>query len=369
MNNSITISRKELYEKVWSYPLTQLCKEFNLSDNGLRKICTKHDIPLPIAGYWSKIKFGTKVIKTKLPVKDDIDIIIEIKPAENKLSETFRDSLSDFPDLILVIPDELDNPDKITKALKQDLIKKKPTSHNNREDVIVASYHSELPEIIISKDNFNRALLIIDTLIKNFRKVGLKVYCKIEGLFIENDEGEKKKISLVEKCTAKTVVQGTYNWERRLFFPNGKLKLKIGDGYREAEFTDTESEPIEKKIRKILLRVLNNFEKEKQERFLSAIRNAGYTEEQEIKKIVKKLKEDEYKRFISFYEEAQRWKKFMVLKEFYEYKKQTNPEDKIWLAWAQKKLNWYDPSQNIDDSLLDEVDKDTLELKKKNYWD
>lgn len=143
----------------------------------------------------------------------------------------------------------------------------------------MASYHSELPEIIISKDNLNRALLIIDTLIKNFRKVGLKVYCKTEGLFIENDEGENKKISLVEKCTAKTVVQGTYNWERRLLFPNGKLKLKIGDGYREAEFTDTESEPIEKKIRKILLRVLNNFEKEKQERFLSAIRNAGYTEE------------------------------------------------------------------------------------------
>ena len=369
MKNSITIGRKELYKKVWSFPLTQLCKEYNLSDNGLRKVCIKHNIPLPVAGYWSKIKFGKKVTKTKLPATDGADIIIEIKPAENKLSEDLRDSLSDFSDLILIVPKELNNPDKITKDLKQDLIKKKPSAFNNRENFIVASYHSELPEIIISKDNLNRALLIIDTLIKNFRKVGLKVYCKTEGLFIENDEGEKKKISLVEKCTAKTVVQGTYNWERRLFFPNGKLKLKIGDGYREAEFTDTESEPIEKKIRKILLRVLNNFEKEKQERFLSAIRNAGYTEEQEIKKIVKTLKEDEYKRFISFYEEAQRWKKFMVLKEFYDYKKQINSDDKIWLDWAKKKLDWYDPAKNIDDSLLDEVNKDTLELKKKNYWD
>ncbi|ROI08398.1 hypothetical protein EGI11_12300 [Chryseobacterium sp. H3056] len=247
MKNSIKISRKELYEKVWSYPLTRLCKEFNLSDNGLRKICTKHDIPLPIAGYWSKIKFGKKVIKTELPVKDNVAIIIEIKPAENKLSETFPDSLSDFPDLILIIPDKLENPDRITIALKHDLIKKKPSSNNNRENVIATSFTSELPDVVISKDNLNRAILIIDTLIKNFRKVGLKVYCKTEGLFIENDEGEKKKISLAEKCTAKTVVQGTYNWERRLFFPNGKLKLRIGDGYRDAEFTDTETEPIEKR--------------------------------------------------------------------------------------------------------------------------
>lgn len=59
----------------------------------------------------------------------------------------------------------------------------------------------------------------------------------------------------------------------------------------------------------------------------------------------------------------------MVLKEFYDYKKQINSDDKIWLDWAKKKLDWYDPAKNIDDSLLDEVNKYTLELKKKNYWD
>ena len=171
MKNSIKIRRQELYEKVWSFPLTQLCKEYNLSDNGLRKICHKNDIPLPIVGYWSKVKFGIKVIKTKLPDNNDAEIIIEIKPSENKSSENFSDPLSKYPDPILIIPNELNNPDKITKDLKQDLIKKKPSAFNNRENFIVASYHSELPEIIISKDNLNRALLIIDTLIKNLEKL------------------------------------------------------------------------------------------------------------------------------------------------------------------------------------------------------
>lgn len=49
---TITISRKELYEKVWSIPIVQLAKKYNLSDNGLRKICKNFDIPLPPVGYW-----------------------------------------------------------------------------------------------------------------------------------------------------------------------------------------------------------------------------------------------------------------------------------------------------------------------------
>lgn len=300
---------------------------------------------------------------------DKTNIIIEIKAFEDKSSQNFRDSLSEFPDLILVVPDELNNPDKITKALKQDLSKKKPSSHGNRENVIATSYNLEVPDVVISKDNLSRALLIIDVLVKNFRILGFKVYCTLEGLTIENDEGEKKKISLTEKSTAKIVVQGNYNWERRLFFPNGKLMLRIGHGYRMAEFTDTATEPIEKKMRKIFLRVVNDFKKEKQERFLSAIHHAGRKEEEEIKKIVRKLKEEEYQRFINFYNEAERWKKFMVLKEFFDYKKKVNPDDKNWSDWAKKKLDWYDPAKNIDDSLMDEVNKETLELKKKNYWD
>jgi hypothetical protein len=49
-------TRKQLYELVWSKPMTQLAKEFGLSDNGLRKICKKYDIPLPNMGHWQKLE-------------------------------------------------------------------------------------------------------------------------------------------------------------------------------------------------------------------------------------------------------------------------------------------------------------------------
>lgn len=55
------ISRQELYDLVWSKPMTALAKEYNISDNGLRKICKKLDIPLPQLGHWQKLQYGKKV--------------------------------------------------------------------------------------------------------------------------------------------------------------------------------------------------------------------------------------------------------------------------------------------------------------------
>lgn len=66
-----TVNRKQLYDLVWSKPVTHIAKEYGFSDNGIRKICKKHNIPLPKAGYWSKLKHNKKVVKEKLPKQSD----------------------------------------------------------------------------------------------------------------------------------------------------------------------------------------------------------------------------------------------------------------------------------------------------------
>ena len=47
--------------------MIHLAKEYGLSDNGLRKICKKLKVPMPPAGYWTRIKYGKKV--TQAPLK------------------------------------------------------------------------------------------------------------------------------------------------------------------------------------------------------------------------------------------------------------------------------------------------------------
>jgi hypothetical protein len=42
----VTLTRKELYDLVWAQPLSRLTKKYKISDNGLRKICKRMNIPI-----------------------------------------------------------------------------------------------------------------------------------------------------------------------------------------------------------------------------------------------------------------------------------------------------------------------------------
>ncbi len=61
------ISRKELYDLVWSETMTSISKRFGISIDGLRKHCKSMNIPTPPNGYWSKLKYGKNPIIIPLP--------------------------------------------------------------------------------------------------------------------------------------------------------------------------------------------------------------------------------------------------------------------------------------------------------------
>jgi len=47
MTEPIKVTRKELYVAVWSTSLTQVAKEYGVSDVAIRKRCIRNNIPLP----------------------------------------------------------------------------------------------------------------------------------------------------------------------------------------------------------------------------------------------------------------------------------------------------------------------------------
>lgn len=74
----ITLTRKELYDKVWSQPVQTLAKEYGISDVGLKKIRKGRDIPTPGLGYWAKVAHGKTVRRIPLPAAnpEQSDIIV-----------------------------------------------------------------------------------------------------------------------------------------------------------------------------------------------------------------------------------------------------------------------------------------------------
>lgn len=63
---SQTFTRQELYDLVWSTPISNLAAKYGLSDRGLAKICGRHHIPVPGRGHWARVEAGQKTTKTPL---------------------------------------------------------------------------------------------------------------------------------------------------------------------------------------------------------------------------------------------------------------------------------------------------------------
>ncbi len=61
------LSRKSLYDLVWSEPLRTLSSRFGISDVALRKTCQRAMVPTPERGYWARKASGKRTWAIPLP--------------------------------------------------------------------------------------------------------------------------------------------------------------------------------------------------------------------------------------------------------------------------------------------------------------
>jgi len=73
------LTRQQLYELVWTKPIGPLARDFDVSEDDLVEICSRHAIPIPPRGYWPQLSAGRRVIRYRLPteihgVRDGVEI-------------------------------------------------------------------------------------------------------------------------------------------------------------------------------------------------------------------------------------------------------------------------------------------------------
>ena len=59
--------REELYELVWSTPMTKVAEKFEVSGSYLARVCTELRVPRPERGYWAKLAVGKAPQRPALP--------------------------------------------------------------------------------------------------------------------------------------------------------------------------------------------------------------------------------------------------------------------------------------------------------------
>jgi hypothetical protein len=63
----LSLTREELHILVWAKPMTEVAKDFQISDRAMAKICARKQVPVPPRGYWAKKSAGKDVPKPSLP--------------------------------------------------------------------------------------------------------------------------------------------------------------------------------------------------------------------------------------------------------------------------------------------------------------
>lgn len=370
---TIKFTRKELYDLVWENPLSKLARKYNLSDNGLRKVCKKLDIPLPKNGHWQKIQFNKKVIKEKLPLNNTVDASITLKFRDNtetiidgevnELNQLTKELQTTLKNTIL-FPEKLTKPNQLTIDAKNDLKKKEPSYNHNIKGLLNTS--TDILNITVSPQNVKRALLFMDVFIKAIQKRGHKIIVKEGTNIVINDI--ELGIGLRERLKRK-IVKGTY-YDSTELYPSNILSFTLYV-YPTKEWTDTNTSKLEDKIPNIIAKLELQAVKEKQDAIESEIRHIEYERNRKIEEELETKRNFELIEFKGLFKKANRWHQAEILRKYIaEVEKKSRQNNSLtedvlnWLEWASNKVEWYDPFSEKQDEIFEKVNRETLEYKR-----
>jgi hypothetical protein len=378
MNESNILTRRELYELIWSKPLTALSKEYAYSDNGLRKICIKHNIPLPKSGYWSIVRFNKKVEKDSLP-KDDNSEKIELYIRKNDQKSInypvlervkIRQEIENSKELPLIVPNTLSKPHIYIKATR--VYHEKLKIRNKKRDWDMHLDKTNVVSINVSDNVFSRGLRFMDTLIKAVEARGHKITAFNETTIIVKEQSYNLRLTEKNRRVKK---ETNRSWDEYDLVPTGSLCLKLDDSYPIKEWSDSKTKPIELKLADILTWIELRAKEDRETEIANAIWREKQEKLREKEKALRKEKEDELEKFKNLFESATRYHKTVYIRNYIDrFESFTiengnlDEENRKWIHWAREKADWYDPFIEKQDNLLDGIDRDDIENIKLNRW-
>jgi hypothetical protein len=162
MNREFT--REELYALVWSKPTRTIAKELGISDVALGKTCRKLSAPKPPPGYWAKVAHG------KSPKKEVLQPAPTGTPTKAVIHEQPKDLLpkvklvQKLPELKVSVDIEIS--EKLVIATQKALLR----SDRDNGRLLSAKYQGNVLSASVSKAQPNRAVEILNALIKEFKQ-------------------------------------------------------------------------------------------------------------------------------------------------------------------------------------------------------
>ncbi|MEX0331496.1 MAG: hypothetical protein AB3N64_08755 [Puniceicoccaceae bacterium] len=233
-----TISRKSLYKRIWSTPITKLSKEYGLSDVGLAKICRKHDIPRPPRGYWAKLAAGHKLKREPLPKGENVDISIDIGLNKDRRKRA-EEAVQVKREGLAQIAPSVEKAKEKTHPLAARFLKMLPNAKVDKNGLSEMS-RVDLPRILVSLECGERLAEFLSQVFYAVQDLGIKLGRDLDtgellmkrdgfdvGLFIEElIERQEREPTEEEKRTP------SWEWDLRIWVPTGKMRVHLESSHR-----------------------------------------------------------------------------------------------------------------------------------------
>lgn len=363
-------TRRELYNLVWSKPITTITKEYACSYHGLRKICKEYNIPTPKGGHWSKLRHGKESSQDRLPNGDNVKIDLAELNKTNESSNSLKKQKKVFEDskLNFSVPKRLTKPHYLVKEARSIMKDRKPIGFGPGRDIIYS--RGDCISIEVTEKYLSRALRLWNALIKLLLKRGHSISETKTSEFLIFGESIWIRVREVLK---REKIEDT-SWDRYEMYGSGVLSIKIEVSYNEKEFRDKKSKTIEEQLPDIIAKLELMAREEIKERIERQERWKKIEKEEAIKKAREEKVTTELNNFKQLFETADRWHRSQYLRnyinEFERYAVESNSLDshkRDWIAWAKEKADWYDPFIEKEVDLLSEIDRETLNKRKSKF--
>ncbi|MEI7612237.1 MAG: hypothetical protein WCK63_04970 [Betaproteobacteria bacterium] len=395
-NTDKTVDRETLYNEVWTDPVAIVAPRYGLSDVGLAKICRNLAIPLPSRGYWAKVKAGCIMSRAPLPKSKHLAPVGTglVKPSPEKAAarEAIRQSAAKARRETPPMTHSAEPPSAL-HALVRAASKRLHQRDGWTEDTGLRSAPKEVLNLSVTRESLDRALGIVDAVLKALAKQGFEF--EVDGergvttlKWIETGTtlnfaltehiGRASHVITPAEERARKRYWDRYRVDGSVSFPHlpmydytatGKLSIKVGH-WPARTWNDTPRTQLEQRLKEITGGIVSLAQETHAKEIEEARRKEAYRRAVEHYELQTKRRADEIERFKEFEASAKEWERAAKLRTFANAVEADakaagglSHEQVAWLAWARAKADWLDPLILVSDLILD-----APEPKRPSYW-
>jgi len=248
MAPSVTLTRRQLYDLVWSKPMIAIAAEFGVSSVAFAKNCTKLNVPRPGRGYWQQLACGLK------PEREPLPSAAPATPASIALTRYERLAVTSQeapPPPAVEVPEQVRNLHPVVKAMS-DLL----SSERHSPMLIIPGHERSLLRVSVAGKQ--RALRILHALLTAFDGRGHQ--CRLQKGYSKYAlevvvGGSPVGLTLHERSTLVESTGAARTWRQHDSVPSGRLALAVGGPHSSFRWSDRKQRPLDDALGEVILDV------------------------------------------------------------------------------------------------------------------